>query len=228
MRTMPRARASGRSPLLVSSAMAVVITRVTPSMLPPTIITAPTSEAARPKPASTTVRREKRVSHRSVGTARSARDAERGAAAPVLVPRVLDELAGQRGDDRQHEHRLRHDDRRRREEDAQRAERPGAREQQVDDQAHHHVGSPSSAFRTTMSARRPGKRPTAMSAPRGSPTTAPATAAASASSSDSRTIPASSGSAPPMSPRATPKLANISNIVQFYQTREHGSLTTAR
>ena len=49
------ASASGRSPLLVSSAMAVVMTRVKPSMLPPTIITAPTSEIARPKQASSTV-----------------------------------------------------------------------------------------------------------------------------------------------------------------------------
>ena len=57
-RIMPSASASGRSPLLVSSAMAVVITRVTPSMLPPTIMTAPTSAAARPKPASTTVTSE--------------------------------------------------------------------------------------------------------------------------------------------------------------------------
>src|SRR6266853_1802484 len=40
--------ASGRSPLLVSSAIVVVITRVTPSMFPPTIMTAPTSAAARP------------------------------------------------------------------------------------------------------------------------------------------------------------------------------------
>ena len=52
---MPSASASGRSPLLVSSAMAVVITRVKPSMLPPTIITAPTSEMARPNDASSTV-----------------------------------------------------------------------------------------------------------------------------------------------------------------------------
>ena len=113
MRTMPRASASGRSPLLVSSAIAVVITRVTPSMLPPTIITAPTSEAARPKPASTTVRSEKRVSHSSVGTARSARDAERGELLAVLAPGVLDDLARERGDDGDHEQRLRdHDGRR--------------------------------------------------------------------------------------------------------------------
>ncbi len=65
----PSASASGRSPLLVSSAIVVVITRVTPSMLPPTIITAPTSAMARPKPASSTVASENRVSHSSVSAA---------------------------------------------------------------------------------------------------------------------------------------------------------------
>jgi len=44
--------------LLVSSAIVVVITRVTPSMLPPTMITAPTSAIARPNPASSTVASE--------------------------------------------------------------------------------------------------------------------------------------------------------------------------
>eukprot|EP01136_Pigoraptor_vietnamica_P011839 Opistho-1_new@51144 len=53
----PSASASGKSPLLVSSAMAVVMTRVKPSMLPPTTITAPTSEIARPKAAISTVSR---------------------------------------------------------------------------------------------------------------------------------------------------------------------------
>jgi hypothetical protein len=38
--------------------MAVVMTRVTWSMLPPTIITAPTSAPARPKPARKMVTRE--------------------------------------------------------------------------------------------------------------------------------------------------------------------------
>src|SRR5690606_792971 len=37
--TMPSPSARGRSPLLVSSAIAVVMTRVTPSILPPTIMT---------------------------------------------------------------------------------------------------------------------------------------------------------------------------------------------
>ena len=41
--------------MLVSSAMVVVMTRVKPSMLPPTIITAPTSAMARPKAAISTV-----------------------------------------------------------------------------------------------------------------------------------------------------------------------------
>ena len=52
---MPRASARARSPLDVSRAMAVVMTRVTWLMLPPTMITAPTSAMARPKPASATV-----------------------------------------------------------------------------------------------------------------------------------------------------------------------------
>ena len=66
---MPSPSASGRSPLLVSSAIAVVMTRVTPSMFPPTMITAPTSAAARPKPASTIVTSEKRRSQSSVTAA---------------------------------------------------------------------------------------------------------------------------------------------------------------
>ena len=52
----------------VSSAIAVVMVRVKPSMLPPTMMTAPTSAAARPKPASSVVTRLKRASHSSVAT----------------------------------------------------------------------------------------------------------------------------------------------------------------
>src|SRR5688500_17704802 len=69
--TTPRPRARGRSPLEVSSAMVVVMTRVTPSMLLPTIITAPTSALARPRPASTAVSSEKRISQSTVSAARS-------------------------------------------------------------------------------------------------------------------------------------------------------------
>ena len=50
--------ASGRSPFDVSSAIAVVMTRVKPSILPPTMSTAPTSAAARPKPASSALTRQ--------------------------------------------------------------------------------------------------------------------------------------------------------------------------
>ena len=55
MRTMPSASASARLPLLVSSTMVVVMVRVTPAMLPPTMMMAPTSEMARPNPASSAV-----------------------------------------------------------------------------------------------------------------------------------------------------------------------------
>ena len=51
----PKPSANAKFPLLVSSAIAVVITLVTWSMLPPTIITAPTSALARPNPAKTAV-----------------------------------------------------------------------------------------------------------------------------------------------------------------------------
>ena len=137
-RMKPSPSASGRSPLLVSSAMVVVITRVTPSMLPPTIITAPTSEAARPKPASTIVTSEiAQVPQQRADGAESGL-AERAELLAVFVPRVVDDLARQRGDRRRDQDRLRDHHRRRREQDAPRAERPGARQQQVDDEADDH------------------------------------------------------------------------------------------
>src|SRR5207237_8241526 len=69
-RMMPRARARARSPRLVSRAIAVVIVRVIPAMLPPTINIAPTSAAARPTPASTAVNSLNRPSHSSDATVR--------------------------------------------------------------------------------------------------------------------------------------------------------------
>src|SRR5262249_52828432 len=69
--TRASAMASGRSPFEVSSAIAVVIVRVKPSMLPPTMSTAPTSAAARPKPASSAVTRLKRPSQINVVMRRS-------------------------------------------------------------------------------------------------------------------------------------------------------------
>src|SRR5262249_45294251 len=60
--TRPSPMASGRSPFETSSAIAVVMVRVKPSMLPPTMSTAPTSAAARPKPASKAATRLKRAS----------------------------------------------------------------------------------------------------------------------------------------------------------------------
>ncbi len=85
--------ASGRSPFEVSSAMAVVIVRVKPSMLPPTTITVPTSAAARPKPASSVVTSEKRASQISVATRRDGPTRMRGQFVAILDPQVLDGLA---------------------------------------------------------------------------------------------------------------------------------------
>src|SRR5262249_16493894 len=66
--TKPSPMASARSPFDVSSAIAVVMVRVKPSILPPTIISVPTSAAARPKPASRVVTRLKRASHSNAAT----------------------------------------------------------------------------------------------------------------------------------------------------------------
>src|SRR5438552_1465264 len=71
IRTRPKPSASGRSPLLVSSAMAVVMVRVLPRMLPPTIRIAPTSAMARPKAASKAVNRPDRPINSSSWIVRS-------------------------------------------------------------------------------------------------------------------------------------------------------------
>ena len=140
--TMPSPSASGRSPLEVSSAMVVVITRVTPSMLPPTIITAPTSALARPRPGQHRGQQRKADVPQHRERAAQAVHAERAQLLLVLAPGVLDRLARERRDDRQHEHRLRDDHRLRREQQPQLPERPGARQQQVDEEAHHHRRQP--------------------------------------------------------------------------------------
>src|SRR6266849_3100561 len=119
IRIIPNPSASGRSPLLVSSAMVVVITRVTPSMFPPTIITAPTSAAARPNPARIVVSSENRVSQSSVSAA------------------LKRPAPSERSDDREDQDRLRKDHRRWREKNSQRAERTRTRKQKVYEQSHH-------------------------------------------------------------------------------------------
>ncbi len=65
----PRVIANWKSPASVSKTMAVVRTRVRPAMLPPTMMTAPTSEMARPKATRTVWTRAGRASDR---TARAA------------------------------------------------------------------------------------------------------------------------------------------------------------
>src|SRR5690606_543065 len=63
-RTRPSAIAAAKLPRRVSSTMAVVMTRVSPRMLPPTILTAPTSELTAPKPATMAAPSPRRASRR--------------------------------------------------------------------------------------------------------------------------------------------------------------------
>ena len=132
---MPRPMASGRSPFEVSSAIAVVMVRVKPSILPPTIKMAPTSAAARPKPASRAVTRLKRASQIRVAMRAQRADIHGRQLVAIFRPQVLDGLPGQRGDDRRDQHGLRDDHGLRREQQAESAERARARQQQIDRQA---------------------------------------------------------------------------------------------
>ena len=61
---MPKAKAKDKFPFEVSKAIVVVITLVRWSILPPTIITAPTSEIALPNPAKITVKIEYLASYK--------------------------------------------------------------------------------------------------------------------------------------------------------------------
>src|SRR5215468_4904457 len=129
--TRPSPMASGRSPFEVSSAIAVVMVRVKPSMLPPTMSTAPTSAAARPKPASSAVTRLKRPSQISVAmrpsgpTSIAASSSRYSLHKSSTVCRVSAAMIGAIStvcDD----HRLRG------EQKTPRPERPGARQQEID------------------------------------------------------------------------------------------------
>jgi hypothetical protein len=66
---------------------------------------------ARPKPASTTVSSDHRVSHSSVSVDCSHDESRTSQLLAVLDPRILDDLARQRRDERDDQHRLRDDHR---------------------------------------------------------------------------------------------------------------------
>src|SRR5258706_257652 len=194
IRIIPRPSASGRSPLLVSSAMVVVITRVTPSMFPPTIIPAPTSAAARPNPARIVVSSENRVSHRSVRAA-SARPApsERSCSSysrqassiawresAAMIGRISTVCAITIA------------------EGVNRIPRepsgPARERRRYTTRPTTTGGSPMNAFRNTISVRRPGNRPTARAAPSGKPRSAAMPTAVRLTLRLSRTISTSLGS----------------------------------
>ena len=204
-RMKPSPSASGRSPLLVSSAIVVVMTRVTPSMLPPTIMTAPTSDAARPKPASTIVTSEKRRSQSSVGAAPSfVSPSERSCSrysCHASATTCRDSAASGRRD----EDRLRDHHRRRREQNAPRAERTCTRQHQVDERARRRPtagpssrsGSRSARVGRETRSRRSRHRAAGRSRSRSRP-------AARLIRRLSRTMPTSFGSAATTSPKACP------------------------
>ena len=81
-------------------------------------------------------------------------------------------------------------------------------------------GRPSRAFITTITARRPGKLATATAAPSGSPIAQASTAEARLTPMERTTMRRNSASPPAMSCRASPKLANISNIQNFCKKAE--------
>jgi hypothetical protein len=164
IRMIPSATARPRLPRAVSSVIAVVMVRVCPAMLPPTISTAPTSALARPKPASTPVSRLTRPSHRSVGTARSG-PRRASAAARGTRPRDPRPPSGSARRRSAGSGGLRDDHRRRREQKRQDRRTGRARQQQIDQSPATTGGRPISALKTTITAPRPGNRASASPRP---------------------------------------------------------------
>ena len=111
--------------------MAVVIVRVKPRMLPPTSITAPTSEMVRPKPARTAVKSSGANDHKDL---RNGLHSCRSVADQFVAIARPGSLAGamhQRGDDRNGEQGLSDDHGGRREQQVEKAQRPRTREREI-------------------------------------------------------------------------------------------------
>jgi len=124
IRTSPSPSASGRLPLLVSSATAVVIVRVYPAMLPPTIRMAPTSDIVRPNPANTAVSIGPRPMLSKVRIARHLLAPKTCKASPYSAHSSFCCPVRQRHDDRNRQYGLRDHHCCRREEQTEKAERP--------------------------------------------------------------------------------------------------------
>ncbi len=152
--------------------MAVVMVRVKPSILPPTIITAPTSAAARPKPASSAVdQAEARVPEQR-GDAAERPDVHGGELVAIFGPQVLDRLPRQRRDDRRHQDGLRDDHRLRREQEPQEPSGPERDSRRKTARPTTTGGRPISALSSDDDGLAAGKRVSASSAPSGMPISA--------------------------------------------------------
>src|SRR5882762_387429 len=212
IRMIPNPSASGRSPLLVSSAMVVVITRVTPSMFPPTIITAPTSAAARPNPARIVVSSENRVSQSSVRAAftrpapserscssysrQASSIAWRESAAMIGRIRIACATTIAEGVNR-----------------IPSAPNGPAREsKRYTSNPTTTGGRPMRAFSTTITVCRPGKRPTAIAAPSGRPSNAAIATAERLTRRLRRTISISLASRPTSSARAAVRASDMIGV----------------
>jgi hypothetical protein len=161
-------------------------------MLPPTIITAPTSAMARPKAMSISVATAQR-SCSSISKRVRRRRAHRAQLIAAVAQGVGDDLAGERGDDRQDQDGLGDDHRRRREENAERAERAAARQQQVDDQADHDRRQGEERVERQQDRALAGKRATASQAPEPSPSAAAHRHALPLTANESATVRTSAG-----------------------------------
>src|ERR1041385_2631671 len=212
-RMIPNPSASGRSPLLVSSAMVVVITRVTPSMFPPTIITAPTSAAARPNPARIGVRSEKRVSQSRVSAAfirpapsdrscssyssQASSIAWRESAAMIGRIRIVWATTIAEGVKRI----------------PSAPSGPARESKRYTSNPTTTGGKPMSAFSTTITVWRPGKRPTAIAAPIGRPSRAAIATADRLTRRLRKTISISLASRPTSSARAAVRASDMIGVL---------------
>ena len=196
--------------------------RVKPSILPPTMMMAPTSAAARPNPASSAVTRENRASQTSVTTRRGGPDIHRGQFVAIFDPQVFNGLARERGDYRSDQNGLRDHHGLRREQQTPVSERARTRQGQKNRQPHHHRRQAHHGIEHDdghLAARKTDETPsTRRSARRSAPQTA---SALRLTISDSRTMANSPGS--PVSTNCRAETSPVISISKLFACRSRGS-----
>ena len=171
-------------PRLVASTAAVVSTRVSPWMFPPTICAAPTSLTTAPKPARPAASSGNRASASSARSRPRPGRAQRAHLQQEARVDLLERRGRQRGDDRGGDHGLGDDHGGRGVQQPERAERAAAPQQHGDEQPDHHRRQPIPVLAAASITRRPANRPRASAVPKGTPSSS-ATAVAV---SDTRSV----------------------------------------